>query len=142
MIISTLIIHSAIFGFMLFFAAVISPAAIKVLDSNSASTFLRYIFPRIFAFGFLVTLLATITSFIAFSYTDFIFLISIISSILFVVNWLVITPKINSYRDLVLGGDISAKKVFGMLHGVSVGFFFIQMVGSGLAIYLIMPSIS
>ena len=125
------------FGFMLFFAIVISPAAIKVLDSSSASTFLRHIFPRIFAFGFIVATAATITSYLAFSYRDSVFWLSLISAVLFLINWLLITPKINSYRDLVLEGDMSAKKTFGMLHGLSVGFFFLQMVGSGVVVYLL-----
>ena len=65
MIIATLLIHAAMLGFMLFFVSVISPSALKALDMASASKFLRYAFPRIFAFGFVVATMATLTSFLA-----------------------------------------------------------------------------
>ena len=106
MFVATLLIHAAMLGFMVFFVAVISPSALKALDMSSASKFLRYVFPRIFAFGFVVATAATFTAFLAPPSPAR--LISLTSALFFLVNWLVLTPKINTQRDLMLAGDAGA----------------------------------
>ena len=139
MFVATLLIHAAMLGFMVFFVAVISPSALKSLDMGSVSKFLRYAFPRIFAFGFVVATMATITAFLAPPSPAR--LISLVSALFFLVNWLVLTPRINAQRDLVLTGDNAAKARFGRLHGVSVGLYLLQMVGSAAVILLLHPSL-
>ena len=137
MIIGTLLIHSAMLGFMVFFVAVISPSALKALDVASASKFLRYAFPRIFAFGFVVATIAILTSFLAPPSPAR--LISVVSALFFLINWLVLTPRINAQRDLILSGESLAKARFGRLHGVSVGLYLLQMAGSVAVILLLYP---
>ena len=139
MFVATLLIHAAMLGFMVFFVAVISPSALKSLDIGSASKFLRYAFPRIFAFGFVIATIATLTSFLAPPSPAR--LISLLSALFFLVNWLVLTPRINAQRDLVLTGDNAAKARFGRLHGVSVGLYLLQMAGSAAVILLLHPSL-
>ena len=139
MLVATLLIHAAMLGFMVFFVTVISPSALKVLDMASASKFLRYAFPRIFAFGFVVATIATLTSFMAPPSPAR--LISLVSAFFFLVNWLVLTPRINVQRDLVLAGDSVAKARFGRLHGLSVGLYLLQMAGSAAVILLLHPSL-
>ena len=139
MFVATLLIHAAMLGFMVFFVAVISPSALKSLDTGSVSKFLRYAFPRIFAFGFVVATMATLTSFLAPPSPAR--LISLLIALFFLVNWLVLTPRINAQRDLVLTGDNAAKARFGRLHGVSVGLYLLQMVGSAAVILLLHPSL-
>ena len=139
MFVATLLIHAAMLGFMLFFVTVISPSALKSLDMASASKFLRYAFPRIFAFGFVVATVATLTSFMAPPSPAR--LISLVSALFFLINWFVLTPRINAQRDLVLAGDSAAKARFGRLHGVSVGLYLLQMAGSAAVILLLHPSL-
>ena len=144
MFVATLLIHAAMLGFMVFFVAVISPSALKALDMSSASKFLRYVFPRIFAFGFVVATAATFTAFLAPPSPAR--LISLTSALFFLVNWLVLTPKINTQRDLMLAGDAApaaqvAKSRFGRLHGLSVGLYLLQMGGSATVILLLYPTV-
>ena len=145
MFVATLLIHAAMLGFMVFFVAVISPSALKALDMSSASKFLRYVFPRIFAFGFVVATAATFTAFLAPPSPAR--LISLTSALFFLVNWLVLTPKINTQRDLMLAGDAAApaaqvaKSRFGRLHGLSVGLYLLQMGGSAAVILLLYPTL-
>lgn len=139
MVVATLLIHAATLGFMIFFVAVISPAALKTLDMASVSKFLRYTFPRLFAFGFVLATLATFTAFLSASSPAQV--ISLISALFFLANWVVLTPKINNQRDLVLAGDLAAKARFGRLHGVSVGLYLLQVVGSAAVILLLYPSL-
>ena len=137
MFIATLLIHAAMLGFMVFFVVVISPSALKALDMVSASKFLRYAFPRIFAFGFVVATKATFTSFMAPPSPAR--LISVVSALFFLVNWLVLTPRINAQRDLMLAGESVAQARFGRLHAVSVGLYLLQMAGSVAVILLLYP---
>ena len=139
MFVATLLIHAAMLGFMVFFVTVISPSALRALDMASASKFLRYAFPRIFVFGFVVATMATLTSFMAPPSPAR--LISLVSALFFLVNWLALTPRINAQRDLVLAGDSAAKARFGRLHGVSVGLYLLQMAGSAAVILLLHPSL-
>lgn len=140
MILTTLLIHAAMLGFMVFFVAVVSPSALKSLDMPSASKFLRYVFPRIFAFGFVVAIAATLTAFLAPQNPAR--LISLISAVFFAINWLVLTPKINAQRDLSLAGDEVAKANFGRLHGVSVGLYLMQMIGSAAVVWMLSTSLN
>ena len=137
MFVATLLSHVAMLSFMVFFVVVISPAALKSLDMASASKFLRYAFPRLFAFGFVLAILATLTAFLAES--SLTLLISLISALFFLVNWLVLTPQINAQRDLALAGDTAAKTFFNRLHAVSVGLYLLQMTGSAAVIFLLFP---
>ena len=135
MLMSTMLIHSALFGFMVFFVVVISPTALTALDMAAASRFLRCVFPRLFAFGFAVATIATVTAFMTSHSTAQ--LISWVSAVFFLINWVVLTPKINAARDQMLAGDTAAKRHFGLLHGASVGLYLVQMIASAVLVILL-----
>jgi hypothetical protein len=46
----------------------------------------------------------------------------------FLLNLLVITPNVNKYRDLELQGNNRAKKIFSILHFLSVCIFISQLI--------------
>lgn len=122
------LIHAAIAGFMLFFMAVVPQAAFKTLSAKAVGVFLRVLFPRLFLFGLVLALAACVAALIAGA--DWQLTVSALSAGGFAVNVLILTPRINSYRDRDLDGDAAAKRMFGLLHLASVGIFLLQLVGS------------
>ena len=122
------LIHAAIAGFMLFFMAVVPQAAFKTLSAKAVGAFLRVLFPRMFMFGLGLSLVACIVALIA--GVGWQFTVSGLIASGFALNLLVLTPKINAYRDRELEGDPAAKRIFGLLHLASVGVFLLQLAGS------------
>ena len=122
------LIHAAIVGFMLFFMAVVPQAAFKTLSAKAVGAFLRVLFPRMFMFGLGLSLAACIVALIAGAGWQF--TVSGLIASGFALNLLVLTPKINAYRDRELEGDPAAKRIFGLLHLASVGVFLLQLAGS------------
>ena len=116
------LIHAAIAGFMLFFMAVVPQAAFKTLSAKAVGAFLRVLFPRMFMFGLGLSLAACIVALIA--GVGWQFTVSGLIASGFALNLLVLTPKINAYRDRELEGDPAAKRIFGLLHLASVGWCF------------------
>ena len=117
----SLFIHAANIGFMLMFTIVVAPAVFKALSQKAAASYLRVLFPRLFLFGFATSSAATVSSLF-----DSGLLISVISSMVafgFLFNALILTPKINQFRDRANSGDVDAKKVFARLHLFSVAIF-------------------
>ena len=119
-------IVSALLGSMLFFSTVVSPSVFSSLTSEQSSKFLRVIFPRMFLFCFIISLFALILS--ALLNEKFKFYCLLIVSLLFLLNKNLITPKINFYRDKDVIGDLKAKKIFKILHLISILFFLINFV--------------
>ena len=76
--------NSALLGAMLFFIIVVSPIVFSSLSSEQASKFLRVIFPRVFLFGFIISLFTVFGYYILALYTEMLFAIT--SSILFFLN--------------------------------------------------------
>ena len=111
---------------MLFFVSVVSPTVFKTLDNKTSSKFLRSIFPRLFLFGFFVSLTSAIFSFYSYKLLEFYSLLFI--SLLFLINRNVITPKINFFRDKDIEGDVKAQKYFKLLHLTSVIFFILNFL--------------
>jgi hypothetical protein len=46
----------------------------------------------------------------------------------FLLNLLVVTPNVNKYRDMELQGNNRAKKIFSILHFLSVCIFISQLI--------------
>ncbi|MEX0503125.1 DUF4149 domain-containing protein [Alphaproteobacteria bacterium LSUCC0719] len=122
------LIHAAIAGFMLFFMAVVPQAAFKTLSAKAVGAFLRVLFPRLFLFGLVLALAASLAAWQAGA--DWQLAVSVLSAGGFAVNVFILTPRINAYRDLDLEGDAAAKRMFGLLHMASVGIFLLQLAGS------------
>jgi hypothetical protein len=119
-------LNSALLGAMLFFIIVVSPIVFSSLSSEQASKFLRVIFPRVFLFGFVVSLFSAFGYYILTLYIEMLFAIT--SSILFFLNRNLLTPKINHHRDKGNEGEIISKKYFKALHLLSVIFFVLNII--------------
>ena len=113
-------------GSMIFFMAVVSPSVFATLSSNASSKFLRTIFPRMFLFGFIITVLSLIFSFISGNILNCILLI--IVAISFIINRNYLTPKINDFRDKELEGDQKASSSFKYMHLLSVLLFILNFI--------------
>ena len=136
MISIAVIFHAAIIGFMVFFSAVVAQSVFKTLSQKAAGAFLRVLFPRMFIFGLILSLMAS--SVAAYDGVAEMALLSIFISTGFVLNAFVVTPIINKQRDAMLEGDENAGKKFKQFHFVSVAIFLTQLITSS---YIVVTSI-
>ena len=119
-------LNSILLGSMLFFVIIISPTVFTSLSSDQASKFLRIIFPRLFLFGLILSLVTALGYYISNLYIETI--LALVSSMLFFLNRNLLTPMINYHRDKDIEGDIKSKKYFKLLHLLSVLFFVISFI--------------
>ena len=127
MIIYTLnFLLAVLIGSMTFFMAIVSPSVFATLSTNASSKFLRTIFPRMFLFGFIITFLSLILSYISGNILNSILLIVVAVS--FIINRNYLTPKINNFRDKELEGDKKASSNFKYLHLLSVLLFVLNFI--------------
>ena len=127
MIIYTLnFLLSILIGSMIFFMAIVSPSVFATLSTNASSKFLRTIFPRMFLFGFIISILSLIFTFISGNVLNSILLIII--AISFIINRNYLTPKINNLRDRELEGDEKASSSFKKMHLGSVILFMLNFI--------------
>lgn len=136
MISIAVIFHAAIIGFMVFFSAVVAQSVFKTLSQKAAGAFLRVLFPRMFIFGLILSLMAS--SVAAYDGVAEMALLSIFISTGFALNAFVVTPMINKQRDAMLEGDDNAGKKFKQFHFVSVAIFLVQLITSS---YIVVTSI-
>ena len=136
MISTAVIFHAAIIGFMVFFSAVVAQSVFKPLSQRAAGAFLRVLFPRMFIFGLILSLMASAAA--AYDGVAQMALLSIFVSTGFVVNAFVVTPAINKQRDAMLEGDETAAKKFKQFHFVSVAIFLVQLIASA---YIVVTNI-
>ncbi len=127
MIIYTLnFLLSILIGSMIFFMAIVSPSVFATLSTNASSKFLRMIFPRMFLFGFIISILSLIFTFISGNVLNSMLLIII--AISFIINRNYLTPKINNLRDRELEGDEKASSSFKKMHLGSVLLFMLNFI--------------
>ena len=127
MIIYTLnFLLAVLIGSMIFFMAVVSPSVFATLSTNASSKFLRTIFPRMFLFGFIITFLSLILSYISGNILNSILLV--IVAVSFIINRNYLTPKINNFRDKELEGDEKASSNFKYMHLLSVLLFLLNFI--------------
>ena len=119
-------LNSTLLGAMVFFVIVVSPTVFTSLSSDQASKFLRIIFPRLFLFGLILSLVTALGYYISSLFIEMI--LALVSSILFFLNRNLLTPLINYHRDKEIEGDIKSKKYFKLLHLLSVLFFVINSI--------------
>ena len=119
-------LNSALLGAMLFFVIVVSPIIFSSLSSEQASKFLRVIFPRVFLFGFIISLFTAFGYYFLNLYIEMLFATT--SSSLFFLNRNLLTPMINHHRDKGNEGEVISKKYFKALHLLSVIFFLINIM--------------
>jgi len=118
-------LNSILLGAMLFFVIIVSPTVFTALSSDQASKFLRLIFPRLFLFGLVLSLLSALGYIVSGQYIEM--FLALFASILFFLNRNILTPLINYHRDKEIEGDIKSKNYFKLLHLLSVSFFVINL---------------
>ena len=124
---------ATLFGSMISFMILISPIVFTVLSANDAKNFLRKFFPRLFIFGMILSSLLLV-----FTLRELDLFNQKLSAIIFLgffINLFFITPKVNKYRDLEMSNVKNAKKIFSILHSVSVCIFVAQLILSLVIIF-------
>ena len=121
-----ILINALLLGVMISFIVVTSPTVFKTLDEEHSKKFLRFIFPRLFNFCFLISTLM----FLFFALAEFSFgmVVAIAISISFLINTYFLTPRINKMRDLMLTGHVGSEKQFKYLHFASVLLYLASMI--------------
>ena len=121
-----LLLNALLLGVMISFMVVTSPTVFKTLDEESSKKFLRYIFPRLFNFCFLISAFV----FLFFALGEFFYgtVVYIGISISFLVNTYFLTPSINKMRDLSLAGDKTSARSFKYLHLASVLIYLLNIL--------------
>ena len=121
-----ILVNALLLGVMISFIVVTSPTVFKTLDEEHSKKFLRFIFPRLFNFCFLISTIM----FLFFALADFSFgmVVAIAISISFLINTYFLTPRINKMRDLMLTGHVGSERQFKKLHFASVLLYLSSMV--------------
>ena len=127
-----LILHAMVLGFMVLFLSVIAPSVFTSLDEENAGKLLRKLFPRMFIYGLVLTLLASIFAYQAGRLE--LSILTIVSTFGFGFNAFYLTPLINEKRDVLLLERNASSKGFDLLHRLSVSIFMAQMIISIVAI--------
>ena len=121
-----LLLNAFLMGVMTSFMVVTSPTVFKTLDEEYSKKFLRFIFPRLFNFCFLIS--TGMLLFFALAEFSFGTVAGIVISVGFLINTYLLTPRINKMRDLMITGVTGSEKKFKMLHFASVLLYLISMV--------------
>ena len=119
-------LNAILLGSMIFFVIIVSPTVFTSLSSDQASKFLRIIFPRLFLFGLILSLVTALGYYFSSLYIEMV--LALVSSILFFLNRNLLTPMINYHRDKDIEGDIKSQKYFKLLHLLSVLFFVMNSI--------------
>ena len=103
-----LLLNAFLMGVMTSFMVVTSPTVFKTLDEEYSKKFLRFIFPRLFNFCFLIST----AMFLFFALAEFSFgmVAGIVIAVGFLINTYLLTPRINKMRDLMITGHTGAKR--------------------------------
>jgi len=128
-------LHATIFawlGAITMFTLTVSPTVFATLEGPQASAFLRAYFPRLFKYEIAVGLtIIGLSIGLSMEGTTYQYGMSVglVVTALAYLNLRVIMPKVNEVSDqLVSDSTPTIKKRFGMLHGLSVGFFGINAI--------------
>ena len=127
-----LINYSMLIGTMIFFVGVVSPSAISTLTGDYLSSFLRAIFPKMFLMGLLFGIIGTIL--IYFIEQPLVLLSSGFVNLSFLINLLIITPRINAIRDEESLDENVRERRFKIYHGMSILLFVSNFAMSGFII--------
>ena len=119
-------------GAITMFTLTVSPTVFATLDGPQASAFLRAYFPRLFKYELTVGL-AIITLSVGLSSDgetyQYGISVGLVVTLLAYLNLRVIMPRVNQVSDeLIANPSPQVKKRFGLLHGLSVGFFGINAI--------------
>lgn len=111
-------------GSLIFFSIIVAPNTFLNLDQKNARKFIRSIFPKLYLWAFLISLIASLLiAFykVSFGLTIFIVSLGFLFSRQFLVKW------INRVSDIKLKSK-KEKTQFERLHSLSVFIFIIQII--------------
>ena len=128
-------LHALIFawlGAITMFTLTVSPTVFATLEGPQASAFLRAYFPRLFkyeiAVGLAIVALSVGLSMEGTTY-QYGLIVGLVVTALAYLNLRVIMPRVNEVSDQLSSDPTpTIKKRFGILHGLSVGFFGINAI--------------
>ena len=128
-------LHATIFawlGAITMFTLTVSPTVFATLEGPQASAFLRAYFPRLFkyeiAVGLAIVALSVGLSMEGTTY-QYGLIVGLVVTALAYLNLRVIMPRVNEVSDQLSSDPTpTIKKRFGILHGLSVGFFGINAI--------------
>ena len=128
-------LHALIFawlGAITMFTLTVSPTVFATLEGPQASAFLRAYFPRLFKYEMAVGLtIIGLSIGLSMEGTTYQYGLSVglVVTALACLNLRVIMPRVNEVSDQLISDPTpTIKKRFGMLHGISVGFFGINAI--------------
>ena len=130
-----LILHGMILGFMVLFLSVVAPSVFTALDETNAGRLLRKLFPRMFIYGLVLTLLASVFAYQAGRVE--LAILTLVSTFGFGFNVFYLTPLINEKKDALLLEPNASSKGFDLLHRLSVSIFMAQMIISFVALAMV-----
>jgi hypothetical protein len=119
-------------GAIIMFTVTVSPTVFGTLEGPQAGAFLRAYFPRLFKYEVAVGLsVVTLSVGLSTNGETYQYGISVglMVTLLAYLNLRVIMPKVNQVSDELMANPTpQIKKRFGLLHGLSVGFFGINAI--------------
>ena len=128
-------LHALIFawlGAITMFTLTVSPTVFATLEGPQASAFLRAYFPRLFKYEMAVGLtIIGLSIGLSMEGTAYQYGLSVglVVTALAYLNLRVIMPRVNEVSDQLISDPTpTIKKRFGLLHGLSVGFFGINAI--------------
>lgn len=128
-------LHALIFawlGAITMFTLTVSPTVFATLEGPQASAFLRAYFPRLFKYEIAVGLaIVALSVGLSVEGTTYQYGLSVglVVTALACLNLRVIMPRVNEVSDQLISDPTpTIKKRFGLLHGLSVGFFGINAI--------------
>lgn len=133
--IATIILTGLVFGGMVFFAFFMAPLIFIKLPQQIAGGFIRDVFPWYYLiFGLLSLALAALLMTHQTKWLTLIVL-ACVAGFVFARQWLM--PRINSLRDAAFECDISASKMFKIMHRYSVLINSFQLLGIFIVYYML-----
>ena len=108
-------------GSLLFFTAIVAPTIFKTLDAKNSRLIIRNIFPKLYSWSIIISLLIFVLLTSTFSLNILTILSSIIV-VLYIFSRQFLMPKINRFSDK------NHKKEFVLFHTISVFIFVLQII--------------
>jgi len=117
---------SLLFGSMLFFTVIITPAVFRLLNDEESGKFIRQLLPIFYLWGIIISSLAILCALAAGSaYTIMLLIVFLV----FIYSRQILMPKINKAKDeWIASDDVQDKLRFQSLHKRSVIINIIQMM--------------
>lgn len=115
-----LLLVAGVWGSMLFFGTVVAPAVFRGLPPETASAFIRLLFPRYYLTLGVASGVASILLLLATPGNAAAFLPLALVSIAFLCARQIMLPHVNVLRDAALAGDAEADRRFRRWHRISV----------------------